>query len=116
MLPLLNSDAANVYGSTLFADSDSISSLGGWGDPSHDYEVPTGGLSNFHLSYPSSHTLRRNFTLQPYLHIGIPFFTQPELEANTSFTIEEVNKIVGGFKGDFKGFQTYFERWEVGFG
>jgi tyrosinase len=109
----LNSDAADVYGSTLFVDLDPTSGLGGWGDPSHDYEVPTGGFSNFHLSYPSSHTLRRNFTLQPYLNTGNQFFMQPKLEANTSFTIAEVNKLVGGFKGDFKGFQTYFERWEV---
>jgi len=104
-----------VHGSTLFADSDPTSGLGGWGDPSRDYEVPTGGFANIHLSYPSTHTLRRNFTLQPYLNSPIPFITEPELMANTSFTIAEVNKMVSGFEGDFKGFQTYFERWEVRF-
>jgi hypothetical protein len=107
------SDAADVYSSTFFADSDPISGLGGWGDPSHDFEVPSGGLSNFHLSYPSAHTLRRNFTLRPYLNIDSAFFPDPELMANTSFTKAEVTKMVGGFEGNFKGFQKYFEGFTV---
>ena len=107
------SDAANFYGSTLFADFSSTSGLGGWGDPAHDFEVPSGGFSNLHLSYPSAHTLRRNFTLQPYVNADSPFFPNPELMANTTFTEEEVSKMVRGFEGDYKGFQKYFERFGV---
>lgn len=108
------SDAADVYGSTLFADNSTTSGLGGWGNPSNDYEVPAGGLSDFHLSYPSPHILRRNFTLQPWAPFaGSQFFTEPEKMANTSFTQTEVSKMVNGFSGDFKGFQKYMEGFEV---
>lgn len=107
-------DAADVYGSTLFQDNSSTSGLGGWGDPSNDFQVPAGGFSDFKLSYPSPHTLRRNFTLQPYLQFaGSEFFTDPTLLANSTFTQAEVDKMVNGTPGDFKGFQKYLESWEV---
>jgi hypothetical protein len=38
-----------------------------------------------------------------------PFISNPAELANTSFTKEEVSKMVEGFEGDFKGFQKYFE-------
>jgi len=102
-------DAGDVYGSTFFEDHDPKSGLGGWGDPSHDFEVPTGGFSKFHLSYPSAHTLRRNFTLRPYAGGNSPFVPDPDVMANISFTKAEVHKMINGFENDFKGFQTYFE-------
>lgn len=107
-------DASDVYHSTIFSDSPPASSLGGWGDPSRDYSISTGGFSSHHVSYPVPHTLRRNFTLQPYLNFGGPFFPDLELEANATFTTEEVSKMVTGFEGDFKGFQKYFESFQVG--
>jgi hypothetical protein len=107
------SDAPDLQGSSFFKDSDPKSGLGGWGDPSRDFEVPTGGFSNFHLSYPSSHILRRNFTLQPYLNINSSLFPNPQLMANATFTKAEVRKMVDGFTGDFKGFQKYMENFEV---
>ena len=107
------SDASDLYGSTFFKDSNPKSGLGGWGDPANDFQVPTGGFSNFHTSYPSAHTLRRNFTLRPYLNSDSPFFPDPELMANTTFTKAEVHKMVEGFDGDYKGFQKYFERFPV---
>ena len=107
------SDAPDLYGSTFFKDQNPESGLGGWGDPAHDFEVPTGGFSNFHLSYPSSHILRRNFTLQPYLNSDSPFFSDRDLMANTTFTQAEVRKMVEGFEGDYKGFQKYFENFGV---
>jgi tyrosinase len=111
---ITNLDAADLYGSSFFADNDPKSGLGGWGDPSRDFEVPSGGLSKFHLSYPSAHTLRRNFTLRPFLNSNLPdFFPVPDLMANTSFTGAEVNKMIEGFEGDFKGFQRYFENFPV---
>ncbi|KAK7030237.1 hypothetical protein VNI00_014254 [Paramarasmius palmivorus] len=106
-------DAHDVYGSSMFKDSDPKSGLGGWGDPSNDFEVPNGGFSSFKLSYPSFHTVRRNFTLQPFVvfppEVAGP---NPARYANASFTPQEVSKLVNGFVGDYKGFQTYFESIE----
>ncbi|KIK69068.1 hypothetical protein GYMLUDRAFT_635011 [Collybiopsis luxurians FD-317 M1] len=106
------SDASDVYGSTMFQDSDPVSGLGGWGNLSNDARVPDGGFSDFKLSYPSYHTLRRNFTLQPYLGDDPSFFPDPELDANVTFTQSEVDKMVNGFVGDYEGFQKYMEGFQ----
>ncbi|KAJ4483814.1 Di-copper centre-containing protein [Lentinula aciculospora] len=105
-------DAADVFGSTIFQEFDPISGLGGWGNLSNDAEVPNGAFSDFKLSYPSYHTLRRNFTLQPYIGLDTEFFTDPSKDANATFTQSEVDKMVNGFVGDYKGFQTYMEGFE----
>lgn len=98
----------------MFADNSSTSGLGGWGDPSKDFVVPEGGFSHFHLSYPSPHILRRNFTLQPFLPLAnFPLIINPQQYANVSFTASEVNKMVNGFVGNFKGFQAYLESFEA---
>ncbi|KAJ7178099.1 Di-copper centre-containing protein [Mycena filopes] len=108
-------DSANVHDSTLFKDSDPTSGLGGWGDPANDFRVPDGAFSNkseFRLTYPSPHTLRRNFTLQPFLNFPLPGFltaAQEQIDGNATFTPAERDKLVNGFVGDFKGFQAYFE-------
>ncbi|KAJ7302690.1 Di-copper centre-containing protein [Mycena albidolilacea] len=106
-------DASNVYESTLLKDASPVHGLGGWGDPNNDYRVPDGAFSSsssFRLSYPSPHTIRRNFTLQPYMNFPLPgFITDPLLEANATFTKGEIDKLTNGFVGDFKRFQTYFE-------
>ncbi|KAI0316266.1 Di-copper centre-containing protein [Amylostereum chailletii] len=105
-------DAPHFFESDFWADSDPTSGLGGFGDPNKDFSVPDGAFSDFHLTYPSPHILRRNLTLQPYLGLDPQFFTEPAKIANTSFTAAEVSKMVNGFVGDYKGFQTYFEGWE----
>ncbi|KAJ6576032.1 Di-copper centre-containing protein [Mycena vulgaris] len=108
-------DSKDVHGSTLFDDSDPASGLGGWGDPSNDVRVPDGGFSNvseFRLTYPSPHTLRRNFTLQPFLNFPLAGFmtdADEQLDGNATFTPAEHDKLVNGFVGDFVGFQKYFE-------
>jgi len=107
------SDAPDLQGSSFFKDSDPESGLGGWGDPSRDIEVPTGGFSDFHLSYPSSHILRRNFTLRPYLNDNSSLFSNTQLMANTTFTKAEVRKMINGFEGDYKGMQKYLEGFGV---
>jgi tyrosinase len=104
-----------VEDSPFFKDFSPTSGLGGWGDPSRDFEVSKGGFSNLSLSYPSVHRLSRKFTLRPGMTIDSPFITNRELMANSTFTEAEVNKMVKGFKGDFKGFQTYFEGFSVRF-
>lgn len=104
-------DAPDFYNSPMFSDCNPQSGLGGWGDPSTDFTVTTGafsGSSGYISAYPVPHALRRNFTLQPWL--GFTSNTYPqELQANSTFTQEEVAKMVQGFRGDFKGFQTYVE-------
>ncbi|KAK7030253.1 hypothetical protein VNI00_014270 [Paramarasmius palmivorus] len=95
----------------MFKDSDPKSGLGGWGDPTNDFQVPDGGFSSSKLTYPSFHTVRRNFTLQPF-GIFPPELADPARYANISFTPQEVSKLVNGFVGDYKGFQTYLEATE----
>ncbi|KAJ7691048.1 Di-copper centre-containing protein [Mycena rosella] len=107
-------DSADVHDSPIF-DADPESGLGGWGDPANDFRVPNGAFSNtsdFHLTYPSPHTLRRNYTLQPLLNFPLPGFltaADEQLDGNATFTPAERDKLVNGFVGDFKGFQSYFE-------
>ncbi|KAF7294348.1 Peptidase S53 domain-containing protein [Mycena chlorophos] len=107
-------DSADVYNSPLFGDFNSETGLGGWGDPSNDYTVYNGAFSNtsgFNLAYPTPHNLRRNFTLQPFLTSGyfLPDVAQQQLYVNETFTNEQVQKMIHGFVGDYKGLQTYIE-------
>jgi tyrosinase len=70
--------------------------------------VPDGGFRKLHLSYPSPHTLRRNFTLRPF---DIPFvvfeYLNPSLEANRTFLASAVKKILE--IPDYKVFQKRIE-------
>lgn len=109
-------DAPDFYESSFWSDTDPESGLGGWGDPNADFSVPDGGFSSLHLSYPSPHTLRRNFTLQPFQGFAPPFntfFTQPLKEANSSFTAPEIEQLLETSAGDYRGFQEAFETFEV---
>ena len=107
-------DASDFEHATMFSDPNQISGLGGWGDPSKDLAVPNGAFSDFHVSYPSPHILRRNFTLQPFLPLSfLDVFPEPAKLANTSFTYDEIARLIAGYTGDFKGFQKYFEFTEV---
>ncbi|KAH9986888.1 Di-copper centre-containing protein [Russula compacta] len=108
-------DAPDFHGSSFWKDSDPLSGLGGWGDPNADFSVPDGGFRELHLSYPSPHVLRRNFTLRPF---GIPlvFFTRPLLEANTSFSAPAIEKLLETPVGDYRGFQAAFEEFEAAHG
>lgn len=105
-------DSPDFYESSFWKDSDPKSGLGSWGDPNADYSVPDGGFSGLHISYPSPHTLRRNFTLRPY-NIPIPLFTDPTLEANASFSAAAIETVLAASAGDFKGFQVALEAFEV---
>ena len=68
--------------------------------------MPDGGFRKLHLSYPSPHIVRRNFTLRPY---DIPFvvLTDPSLEANKLFLAPAVEKILEST--DYKEFQKEIE-------
>lgn len=110
-------DAPDFFESPFRKDSNDESGLGGWGDPNVDFSVPNGGFRSLQLSYPSPHTLRRNFTLRPYSNVPPPFnvfFPNSQKEANASFLASEIENLLETSAGDFKGFQTVFEGFEVG--
>ncbi|KAH9011802.1 Di-copper centre-containing protein [Lactarius pseudohatsudake] len=99
-------DAPHFFESSFWKDSNPESGLGGWGDPKADYSVPDGGFRKLHLSYPSPHIVRRNFTLRPF-DIPLVVFTDPSLEANTTFLAPAVEKILE--IPDYKEFQKALE-------
>ncbi|KAI0049390.1 Di-copper centre-containing protein [Auriscalpium vulgare] len=103
-------DSADFFGATIFKDADPVSGLGGWGEPAHDFRVPDGGFHSMPLSYPSPHTVRRNFTLQPFTAVSP--FPEPLKLANTSFTPAEIRNLIAGNVGDFEGFHKDFETFE----
>jgi tyrosinase len=86
--------------------------LGGWGDPNADFAVPDGGFNEFHLSYPSSHILRRNFTLYPF-DVPYPLFPEPLTEGNATFSASVIDAALETTAGDYKGFQEALEVPEV---
>ena len=91
-----------------------MSGAGGWGDPTHNFQLQAGGFRTLEVAYPVPHVVRRNFTLQPFLPFaGVPLFPNASLYANESFTPGEVRKMVGWAPGDFVGFQAYMERTQV---
>ena len=101
-------DSPNFYESSFWKDSDPVSGLGGWGDPNADFSVPDGGFNKLHLSYPSPHTVRRNFTL-PAFNFPAPTFTDPLKEGNSSFSASAIETLLETPSGDYKGFQVAFE-------
>ncbi|KAF8491892.1 Di-copper centre-containing protein [Russula emetica] len=110
-------DAPNFYESSFWKDSDPNSGLGGWGDPNKDFSVPDGGFNNFHISYPSPHTLRRNYKLLAFNSSLLPavlkpFLPDPLLEANVSFTASAIEALLETPAGDYRDFQKTFEGWE----
>jgi tyrosinase len=90
-----------------------VSGLGGWGDLNTHFNVPDGGFHRLQLSYPSPHIVRRNFTLLPY-DFPSPFFTNPLIEGNSTFTVSVIESILETSAGDYKSFQTSLEAFEVG--
>ena len=105
-------DAPDFYESSFWKDSDPMSGLGGWGDPNADFSVPDGGFHKLPLSYPSPHTVRRNFTLLPY-DVAFNLFTDPLKIGNSSFSASVIEALLATSVGDYKGFQTVLEGPEV---
>jgi tyrosinase len=107
-------DASNFQNSPFFGDSNTQSGLGGWGNPANDYQVTTGALAGFHLSYPIPHNLRRNFTDLPWTTFPVsPSIPNPFRTATSTFTASEVSAAVNGFVGDFSGLQNFVEGRQV---
>jgi tyrosinase len=110
-------DAPDFYHSTIFDPSPS-SGVGGWGDPNNDFQITDGGFNtDFLLSYPLPHRLRRNFTLQFFLDKPLDVFGDGSTSIhwdtdrmlNLSFTKKSQDDMVNAFVGDFAGFQTFIE-------
>jgi hypothetical protein len=74
--------------------------------------VPDGGFSNFSISYPTPHTVRRNFTLYPF-NVSLSIFTDPLLPGNASILPSAVEAVLNASAGDFRGFQVPLEAPEV---
>lgn len=98
-------DAANFEYSSIW-DPDPVVGLGGFGDPNDDNIVKDGGL-NVSFIYPIKHKLRRNYN--PFPFAGFPGF--PNVEANTTFTPAEVQKLLAQPTGNFTAFQYYMEQF-----
>ena len=108
-------DTSDFYNSPFFKDSDPHSGLGGWGNPAADIEVQGGAFATgFKLAYPTPHTLRRNYTLRPWINYQLtgPPFDEFKL-ANETFTTSTVANLVNGYIGDFRGFQTELDSAQV---
>jgi tyrosinase len=107
-------DAPNFFESPFWKDSDPVSGLGGWGDPNEDFTVPDGGFHTIPRSYPSPHTIRRNFTLLSFnFPFPSPIATDTQKIGNTSFTASVIEALLETSAGDYKGFQTVLEAPEV---
>ncbi|TFL01229.1 Di-copper centre-containing protein [Pterulicium gracile] len=105
-------DAADTEHSPIF-DSDPHSGLGGWGNPEDDYQINDGALGDAIFNYPVPHRLRRRYTLQAFLtKNGSPFYTNPSINVNETYTQAEVDKVRYGFRGDFHGMQSYLEAFQ----
>jgi tyrosinase len=66
------------------------------------------------LSYPSPPTVRRNFKLQPFQDPNQPFYTDHNMQANSSFSASAIQAILGTSAGNYNGFQMGIETFEVG--
>jgi len=108
-------DAHDFYNSDMFDGSSS--GVGGWGDPTNDYQISTGGFKDLIVAYPTSHRIRRDFALRLSIdHNPPPLFTDQTaplppkgLMINTTTAEESVTYSVNNFVGDFIGFQAYIE-------
>jgi tyrosinase len=107
-------DAPDFYESSWWKDSDPVSGLGGWGDPNDDFTVPDGGFHQMPLSYPSPHTVRRNFSLLSFDQPSLAtLFPDPLKLGNTSFTASVVKAILETSAGDYRRLQVGIEVPEV---
>ena len=118
---MINVDSPDFYHSSLLNPSPT-SGFGGWGDPKNDLQISDGAFhSDFIVSYPAPHIVRRNFTLQPYLSQNATVFQDGSSlilydntrMVNLSITPESQYNMVHGFVADYEGFQALMEGTNV---
>jgi tyrosinase len=108
-------DAHGFYNSSMFDASVAVSGFGGWGNPNNDYQISDGAFStDFILTYPSPHKIRRKYTPQPWIGFNSLFDDGSIFPYNTSqlaadlFTKESQDAMVAGFVGDYLAFEKQF--------
>ena len=105
-----------MFNSPFFDNS--YSGVGGWGDPTNDYQIYAGGFKDQIRVYLNPHHIRRSFSLFPFSNPGMTstFAGDPAAPplpvgfmVNTAVTKQNVDYIVNNFEGNFVGFRTYSE-------
>ncbi|GJJ15377.1 hypothetical protein Clacol_009653 [Clathrus columnatus] len=105
-------DSDDLGHSYLLTNSDPNIGFGNFGDEAHQQEVIDGALANFSLSYPYPHLLRREYFPYPWKNLTPPWFTDPTLKVKDVISIDGISETINGFRGDFREFQTHFERMQ----
>ncbi|ELU38740.1 carbonic anhydrase domain-containing protein [Rhizoctonia solani AG-1 IA] len=109
-------DSLSLNTSGIFS-TNSVTGLGGFGDPLNDYQITTGGFSNMTVAYPvyvdmrkrvHKHRIRRQFTPFPYLDWY--WLQRPNEAANATITKAYIDAAINGYVGDFVGFQNATEK------
>lgn len=106
-------DTEDFNHSYLLNNSDPNIGFGNFGDKERQHAVIDGAFANFSLAYPYPHVLRRQFFPYPWFDLTPPLFLNPKINVTEVITFSEIHKTITGFRGDFRGFQTYFERMQV---
>ncbi|KAF8470984.1 hypothetical protein DFH94DRAFT_207224 [Russula ochroleuca] len=98
-------DASDFYESSFWKDPDPVSGLGDRGDPDAIFSVPDGGFRNLHLSCPSPHTVRRNFTSFPF-NVRFAIFTDhSKMMGNLLLSAPVIEAIFATSAGNYKEFR-----------
>ncbi len=102
-------DSKNVKTSPVFSDIDPQSGIGGWGAANNDFQLTQGAFAQgFHLSYPSYHGLRRNYTE------NLISFGRDSGRSMLGFiTPAKIDVLINGPEGNFTAFQIEFEKSDV---
>lgn len=104
----LHADAGHFDKASIF-DPDPEVGIGGFGKEEDNYVVTDGAFAHFPLAYPYPHELRRKYTPHPYFKLDPSWSPYRNVSSETTFTRDEVHKVVTGYRGDFKKMQVYAE-------
>ncbi|KDQ14947.1 hypothetical protein BOTBODRAFT_174454 [Botryobasidium botryosum FD-172 SS1] len=102
-------DSQDFQNATIWADTNPLWGLGGFGDPKKEYTLTTGAFANFPVVYPYVHNLRRQYNPLPFNFTFFPAEYRTVVPTYT-FTPKEMNYMTENFTGNFTSFQHYFEK------
>ncbi|CAE6452597.1 unnamed protein product [Rhizoctonia solani] len=94
-------DVADLSKSPIF-DPDPVYGLGTWGTVSNDWFVTDGAFNETIRAYPVPHTIRRQWTPQPFEeNVLFPFeYSNKKAWANETATHVKIQAIIDGNRGD----------------
>ncbi|KDQ13283.1 hypothetical protein BOTBODRAFT_66799 [Botryobasidium botryosum FD-172 SS1] len=102
-------DYADIKHSSIFS-TDPVVGLGTFPDASTNFTVVDGAFANLTRRYPDPHHVQRNYTIHPFETQIFPFsFNLPYKDANDTQTLDEWNKIITSFVGNYTAFQEYVD-------